>query len=103
MIIGSIKEDLSLEKRISITPETSKNIINLGLSVCLEKNYASHLGISDDMYKESGVKILNSSKEVIDNSNLLTKVACPSDQEISILKNKSLTYNDRNGAWVFVS
>ena len=90
MIVGSIKENLSLEKRISITPETSKNIINLGLSVCLEKNYASHLGISDDMYKESGVKILNSSKEVIDNSNLLTKVACPSDQEISILKNKSI-------------
>ena len=90
MIIGSIKEDLSLEKRVSVTPESSKNIINLGLSVYLEKNYATHLGISDEIFKENGVKIFNSSREVIDNSNLITKVGCPSDEEISILKNKSI-------------
>ena len=29
MIVGSIKENLSSEKRVSITPETAKNIINL--------------------------------------------------------------------------
>ena len=40
MIVGSIKEDLTLEKRVSITPETAKNIIGLGLKVCVEKNYA---------------------------------------------------------------
>ena len=34
MIVGSTKEN-SKEKRISITPETSKNIINLGLNVSL--------------------------------------------------------------------
>ena len=42
MIVGSIKEDINLEKRVSITPETAKNIIALGLSVYLEKNYATH-------------------------------------------------------------
>ena len=26
MIVGSIKEDLALEKRVSITPETAKNM-----------------------------------------------------------------------------
>ena len=31
MIVGSIKEDLSLEKRVSLTPETTRNIIGLGL------------------------------------------------------------------------
>ena len=36
MIVGSIKENLSLEKRVSITPETAKNIINLGLKVIVE-------------------------------------------------------------------
>ena len=45
MIVGSIKEDLTLEKRVSITPETAKNIINLGLKVIIENNYASHIGI----------------------------------------------------------
>ena len=42
MIVGSIKEDLAIEKRISLTPETAKNIIGLGLKVLIEKNYASH-------------------------------------------------------------
>ena len=51
MIVGSIKENTTLEKRVSLTPESAKNIIGLGLKVCIEKNYASHLGINDDEYK----------------------------------------------------
>ena len=62
MIVGSIKEDLALEKRVSITPETAKNIIGLGLKVCIEKNYASHLGIEDNEYEKNGVEIKDSSK-----------------------------------------
>ena len=37
MIVGSIKEDLSLEKRVALTPDAAKNIINLGLSIFLKK------------------------------------------------------------------
>ena len=51
MIVGSIKENLSLEKRVSITPETAKNIINLGLKVIIENNYATHIGITDKEYE----------------------------------------------------
>ena len=50
MIVGSTKEDLLLEKRVSITPDVAKNIINLGLKICIEKNYALHLGIQDKEY-----------------------------------------------------
>ena len=65
MIVGSIKEDLSFEKRVSITPETAKNIINLGLKVIVENNYATHIGITDKEYEAVGVEIKNSSKEVL--------------------------------------
>ena len=64
MIVGSIKENLSLEKRVSITPETAKNIINLGLKVIIENNYATHIGISDKEYQTVGVEIKKSSKEL---------------------------------------
>ena len=57
MIVGSIKENTSLEKRVSITPESAKNIIGLGLKVCLEKEYAVHLGIDDKEYKAVGVDL----------------------------------------------
>ena len=90
MIVGSIKEDLSLEKRVSITPETAKNIINLGLKVIIENNYATHIGITDKEYETVGVEIKKSSKEVLNNCNLLAKVNCPSDDEISNLKDKTI-------------
>ena len=90
MIVGSIKENLSLEKRISITPETAKNLINLGLKICLENDYATHLGITDKEYVSLGVEIKKSPKEVADYSNLLVKVNCPSDQEVAILKDKTI-------------
>jgi len=90
MIIGSIKEDINLEKRVSITPETAKNIIAIGLSVNLEKNYATHLGIEDKQYIDNGVKFFSSSKEVIHNSSLILKVNCPTDEEIKVLKEKTI-------------
>jgi len=90
MIIGSIKENLSLEKRVSITPETAKSIINLGLKVCIENDYATHIGIKDSEYKNVGVEIKNSSKEVLNHCDLLLKVKCPSDEEISNLKDKTI-------------
>ena len=37
MIVGSVKENTMLEKRVSITLESAKNIIGLGLQVCIEK------------------------------------------------------------------
>jgi NAD(P) transhydrogenase subunit alpha len=90
MIIGSIKENINLEKRVSITPETAKNIIALGLSVNLEKNYAIHLGIEDKQYEEMGVNFFNKSEEVINNSSLIVKVNCPTDEEIKILKEQTI-------------
>jgi len=90
MIIGSIKENLSLEKRVSITPETAKNIINLGLKICIENDYATHIGIKDSEYKDVGVEIKNSSKEVFNQCDLLLKVNSPSDEEITNLKDKTI-------------
>ena len=84
MIVGSTKEDLSLEKRISITPEKAKNIINLGLKLCIEHYYDTHIGIQDKEYENLGVEIKNSSKEVLDNSNLLLKVNFPTDKDVII-------------------
>ena len=93
MIVGSIKEDLASEKRVSLTPETAKNIIGLGLKVCIEKEYAIHLGIKDNEYEKVGVEIKSSPSEVSILSNLIIKVNCPSESEISILKeNSTMTF-----------
>ena len=90
MIIGSIKEDLSLEKRVALTPESAKNIIGLGLKVCIEKNLADHIGISDKEYEAVGAEVKNSSEEVFITSNMILKVNCPTENEINKIKEKTI-------------
>ena len=58
MIIGSISENIKLEKRVAITPDIVKKYKSLGLEVHLSKDYAIHLGISDKEYIEGGASIL---------------------------------------------
>ena len=90
MIVASIKEDINLEKRISINPESAKNLIALGLSINLEKNYATHLGIDDKEYENYGVNFFNNASEVINNSNLILRVNCPNNEDVTNLKEKQI-------------
>ena len=88
--IGSVKEDLAFEKRISITPETVKKFKELNFSVFLEKNYGEHLGISDLEYKNSGATILPTNKEVFEKSKLILKVDCLKSDEVNLANEKSI-------------
>ncbi len=85
MIIGSISEDKSIEKRVAITPEIVKKYKSIGLDVNLSKDYASHLGINDDEYMAEGASFLNT-EEVIDKSNLIAQMGILSDENLKKLK-----------------
>ena len=63
MIVGSINEDQKIESRVAITPENVKKFLSLGLKVLLEKNYAGHLGIDDNVYESSGAEISEDKKK----------------------------------------
>ena len=89
-IIGSVKEDLATEKRISITPETVKKFVELNFSVILENKYGEHLGINDEEYKNKGATLYGSVKEVLEKSQIILKVNCPSNDEINLIKDKSI-------------
>jgi len=89
-IIGSVKEDLAVEKRIAITPESIKKFTDLNISVFLEKKYGEHLGITDEEYKNKGASLESSAKEVLEKSEIILKVNCPSNDEINSIKNKSI-------------
>jgi len=89
-IIGSVKEDFAVEKRISVSPESIKKFTDLKFSVFLEKNYGEHLGIVDEDYKNKGAKFYSSAKEVLEKSKIILKVNCPSNDEINLIKDKSI-------------
>ena len=88
--IGSVKEDLATEKRISVTPETAKKLADLNLEIFIEKGYGEHLGISDAEYKNKKATIINSAKEVLEKSKIILKVNCPLNNEIDLIKNQSV-------------
>jgi len=89
-IIGSVKEDLTSEKRISITPDIIKKFVNLEFSINLEKSYGKHLDFSDDEYKSCEANLYQTKKEVFEKSDIILKVNWPSLDEANLIKSKSI-------------
>ena len=77
MKIGSIREDLSLERRVALTPEIAKKFINEGFEINLQKNYATHLGFEDKEYESLNVNFYENDEEVLKNSEILTQLNLP--------------------------
>ena len=86
MKLGSVSENLELEKRISITPEIAKKYVDLGFEVYLNSNYGSHLGFEDIQYKKVNVKILDSFKKVIEKADIILQLNLFDEDKNSLLK-----------------
>ncbi len=86
MQIGSLSEDIKLEKRVAITPEIIKKYKSLGIEVNLPKDYALHLGIGDEDFKSEGAVILNSNEEIISKSNALLQMNIIGDEYLAKLQ-----------------
>ena len=63
MIIASLLEDHTIEKRIAITPDIAKKYINLGFEVQLSEDYGKHLGFREEEFTSLGVKIVKDEKK----------------------------------------
>ncbi len=86
MILGSISEELTIEKRVAITPEIVKKYKSLGLEVYLSKDYASHLGIKDSDYQNEGASIIDNHVEIILKTDALLQMNIISDENLNKLK-----------------
>ena len=86
MNLGSISENLDVEKRIAISPEMAKKYINLGFNLSLSKNYASHLGFTDADYTNLGANLCDNDEEVIQNSMIITQLGLPNEKNLSLFK-----------------
>ena len=89
MIIGSITENLNLEKRVAITPDIVKKYKSLGLEIYLSKDYATHLGINDKNMKKKE-QVLKMSEEVISNSNAILQMNILNDENLNKLKKNQI-------------
>ena len=86
MKIASISENKNVEKRVAITPETTKKYLSEGFEVLISKNYGDHLGFSDNEYKELGANIIDDENKIIQDSDILVQLGLPSDEKLKSLK-----------------
>ena len=90
MIIGSISENIEIEKRVALTPDIIKKYKSLGLEVYLNKDYASHIGIDDKEYESEGANILSNTDEVISKSNAILQMNILSDENLNKLTKEQI-------------
>ncbi|MBD1137525.1 NAD(P) transhydrogenase subunit alpha [Pelagibacterales bacterium SAG-MED43] len=86
MHLVSILENQMVEKRLAITPEIAKKYVTLGFKLSLPNGYGSHLGFSDEDYKNSGVDLSSNEKEIIDNADIIVQLGLLDDEKLSLLK-----------------
>ncbi len=85
MILGSVNDSDIVEKRIPISPDTIKKYIASGFSVQVEKDFGKNSNIQDVELQNLGAKVLNK-EEIYKTSDILIKINCPRDSEISLIK-----------------
>jgi NAD(P) transhydrogenase subunit alpha len=86
MNLSSISENQDKEKRVAITPEIAKKYIGLDFNLSLPNNYGSHLGFSDDQYKNLGVNIVENEQEIIKKSDIIIQLGILDDEKLLLLK-----------------
>jgi len=77
MKIGVPKEIHPGEKRVATTPEAAEQLIKLGFSVCIESGAGVSANISDEVYKEAGVEVINDAKTLWQTADIVMKVRAP--------------------------
>ena len=86
MKIGSVLENQKIEKEFQLLLKLQKNIFQSDLMFILTKNYGVHLGISDEEFKNIGVKFSDDENEVIKLSNIIVQLGLLSEDKYSLIK-----------------
>ncbi len=90
MRISIPKEITSDETRVAATPQSVKELIKAGYEVCVETGAGSGSFISDEDFKIAGATVVNSTNELFKDSDIMIKVAAPTNDEIDMLPKDSI-------------
>ena len=77
MKIGIPKEVHSGEQRVALTPETAERIQKLGFEISVESGAGEAAQFSDAAYREAGVEVVDETRALWANSDIIMKVRQP--------------------------
>lgn len=89
MRIGLAKEIRDGEKRVLLTPDEIKTIVDSGYRICVEKDAGKEAGFSNEQYVKSGADIVNN-KSLWNECDIVIKFKCPQPTEYSLLRKSQI-------------
>ena len=92
MKIGVPKEIKNNEHRVGLTPESVRELIANNHQVYIQKDAGAEIGFDSEQYKKAGAVIIDTAKELYDNSDLIVKVKEPMPEEFKYLNDKHTVF-----------
>ncbi|MBI1307878.1 MAG: Re/Si-specific NAD(P)(+) transhydrogenase subunit alpha [Bacteroidetes bacterium] len=91
MKIGVLKESREGEKRVAITPQAAKQLIDKGFSVTVQSGAGNLSAFTDETYKTAGADITDGNG--VFQSDILVKVNPFSEEEIGKMKEGQIVFS----------
>lgn len=86
MRIGVPRERKTLEKRVALTPQGARELVQLGHTVIIEENAGVGSSFPNEDYQAAGCQIARTLKEVWGECELLVKVKEPDESEFPLFR-----------------
>ncbi len=92
MRVGCPKEIKNHEYRVGLTPGAVREYVAHGHDVIVETNAGIAIDADDGVYQAAGAKIVQSAKDVFEQSDMIVKVKEPQPSEWAMLREGQLLY-----------
>lgn len=92
MKIGCVKEIKDQEYRVGLTPSCVQAYVQAGHTVALERGAGEGAGFSDAAYEQAGATLLDTAKQVFDQSEMIVKVKEPISSEYDLFHEGQILY-----------
>lgn len=83
--IGILKETMADERRVVLTPNCVRRLVNNGFKVFVEKNAGSGSDFNNYEYEVAGAEIVVGPFEVVKSADIIVKVKEPTQDELPLL------------------
>ncbi|MCC6841227.1 MAG: alanine dehydrogenase [Flavobacteriales bacterium] len=89
LLIGIPKETTPQEHRVPLTPASVAVLTGRGHDIVMQRGVGGNAQFQDSDYSEAGARMADDAREVFE-SDLILKVAAPSEEEIALLHHKQI-------------
>lgn len=96
MRIGIPKETAFEEKRVGIAPAGVDQLVKAGHKVYIESNAGIGSHFSNEEYQKMGAQLVYSSEEIYQRSEMIVKVAPPSENEAEMFEENQILFSFLN-------